>query len=336
MSKKLWAGETLPPPGAGEALDPPEPIGDERIAQLRRVLHGSAINHVLLRIGDRWTWSVLQQAFLGVRRFDDFQAALGIPRQTLTDRLRTLVEIGLLRQELYQDRPPRAEYRLTKIGLALYPRALLAWSWDVRWGVPPANMPRRLSHRICGHELRPLLVCGRCTHPIADDSLERQMVDPGIEPVPAGRARRWAGGLPGRREQMDEPHLHFPRLASDRYAMLIIVAVLLGCRYFDEIRRVVDIGTSVLAVRLEMLGRYGLLEKLEDPADARRFVYRLGAAAGPLRGYLLLLSRWGQEHLLKGPSTLRALHTVCGQLVEPQVVCEHCRQPVNAWDVERI
>jgi DNA-binding HxlR family transcriptional regulator len=323
-------------PRPAPLLDRIEPLNEDQIGRLRRVLHGSAINQVLLRIGDRWTWSVLQQAFLGVRRFDDFQSALAIPRQTLTERLRTLVDLGLLRQELYQTRPPRAAYRLTRTGLALYPRALLAWSWDVQWGMPPPNMPRRLRHRLCGHELRPILTCGHCAGDIGEASLAGEITDPGIEPPPAGRARRWAGGLPSRREQLDEPHLHFPRLASDRYAMLIIVAVLLGCRYFEEIRRVVDIGTNVLAIRLDMLTRYGLLDKLGDRIDARRYVYRLGPAAEPLRGYLLLLSRWGQEHLTKGPSTLRAVHITCGQAVAPLVVCAHCRQTVQAWDVERL
>ncbi len=311
-------------------------LDETDIARLRRILHGSTVNQVLLRVGDRWTWSVVQQAFLGVRRFDDFQTALGIPRQTLTERLRKLVELGLLRQELYQERPPRYAYRLTQAGFALYPRALLAWAWDLRWGAPPPNMPRQLRHRSCGHKLHPRLVCGHCERAISGASLRAELIDPGIEPPPAGRARRWAGGLPSRREQLDQPGLHFPRLVSDRYAVLIVLAVLLGCRHFDEIRQVVAIGTNVLAVRLEMLTRFGVLEKLADPIDARRYIYRLGEASEPLRGYLLLLSRWGQQHLTGGPSTLRAIHLDCGRSVDPRVVCEHCRETVQAWEVERL
>ncbi|MEN9773128.1 MAG: hypothetical protein RL322_198 [Pseudomonadota bacterium] len=323
-------------PVTEQPVRPHSPLPEAEVARIRRVLHGSAINQVLLRIGDRWTWSILQQAFLGVRRFDDYQTALGIPRQTLTERLRMLVDLGLLRQELYQERPPRSAYRLTRAGLALYPRALLAWSWDVRWGSPSPNMPRRLRHRACGHELHPTLMCGRCHHEIVPGSLRGETRDPGVEPDPPPRAKRWAGGLPDRSEQRDERHLHFSRLASDRYAMLIVLSLILGCRYFDEIRRVVGLGTSVLTVRLEMLTQIGLIEKHPDRVDTRRFIYRLGEMAETLRGYLLLLSRWGQDFLLNGPSTLRAVHLACGETVDPRVVCQFCRQPVQAWEVERL
>ena len=47
-------------------------------------------------LGDSWTPLVLREAFYGVRRFDDFQHELGIARNTLADRLRRLVEEGLL------------------------------------------------------------------------------------------------------------------------------------------------------------------------------------------------------------------------------------------------
>ena len=46
-------------------------------------------------VGDRWTMLVLRDAFLGVRRFDDFQRDLGTTRHRLADRLRKLVASGI-------------------------------------------------------------------------------------------------------------------------------------------------------------------------------------------------------------------------------------------------
>ena len=40
-------------------------------------------------IGDRWTLLILRDCFLGIRRFDDFQARLGVTRHILAGRLRT-------------------------------------------------------------------------------------------------------------------------------------------------------------------------------------------------------------------------------------------------------
>ncbi len=78
------------------------------------------IARTLSVIGDRWTLLVLRDAFLGTRRFDTFQASLGITRHRLADRLRKLVQHGVLRRERYQESPPRFEYRLTEKGHDLY------------------------------------------------------------------------------------------------------------------------------------------------------------------------------------------------------------------------
>src|SRR5437763_3239979 len=52
-------------------------------------------------LGDWWTPLVLREAFYGIRRFDEFQESLGIARNTLTDRLRRLVDEGLMDKQAY-------------------------------------------------------------------------------------------------------------------------------------------------------------------------------------------------------------------------------------------
>src|SRR3954471_12660310 len=58
-------------------------------------------------IGDRWTLMLLRDCFLGIRRFEDFERRLGISRSIVAERLRGLVDEGVLRREAYQDRPVR-------------------------------------------------------------------------------------------------------------------------------------------------------------------------------------------------------------------------------------
>src|SRR5829696_9596419 len=74
-------------------------------------------------VGEKWSLLVLREAFLGVRRFADFQRILGAPRAVLTDRLATLVEHELLVRVPYQaeGERQRSEYRLTAKGLDLHP-----------------------------------------------------------------------------------------------------------------------------------------------------------------------------------------------------------------------
>ena len=64
-------------------------------------------------VGEWWSLLIVRDAFLGVTRFDDFRARLGISRNILTQRLNHLVDNGILTRVRYQDHPPRSEYRLT-------------------------------------------------------------------------------------------------------------------------------------------------------------------------------------------------------------------------------
>src|SRR3974377_390843 len=56
-------------------------------------------------IGDRWSLLILRDCFLRVRRFEDFQARLGITRQVRSDRLKKLCRHGVLRRVPYQSGP---------------------------------------------------------------------------------------------------------------------------------------------------------------------------------------------------------------------------------------
>jgi DNA-binding HxlR family transcriptional regulator len=113
-------------------------------------------------LGDRWTLLVIRDAFLGVRRFDDFQRSLGIARNVLADRLARLVEEGVLERRRYQQRPERHEYRLTDKGLDLLPVTMTLMKWGDRYYAPPGGPPRIVRHRGCGGEVTERLTCERC------------------------------------------------------------------------------------------------------------------------------------------------------------------------------
>ncbi len=113
-------------------------------------------------IGDRWTLLILRDCFLRVRRFEAFERRLGITRHVLADRLKKLVEAGVLRRVAYQRRPPRYEYRLTEKGLDLN-AVLLAL---VRWGDlhkgDERGRPTLYQHQDCGHLFDPVMTCSAC------------------------------------------------------------------------------------------------------------------------------------------------------------------------------
>ena len=110
-------------------------------------------------VGDWWTPIVLREAFLGRRRFDDFQRALDLSRGVLAQRLHRLVEEGLLEKRLYQQRPPRHEYVLTEKGRAFYPVLAAMWRFGSDWlweeGIDP---PLELYDSKTGHPILPRVV----------------------------------------------------------------------------------------------------------------------------------------------------------------------------------
>lgn len=80
-------------------------------------------------IGDRWTLLILRDCFLGKSRFEEFQTSLGITRHLLSDRLKRLVEQGILEKNPYSEHPPRFDYRLTNKGKDLAPVLLGLRLW---------------------------------------------------------------------------------------------------------------------------------------------------------------------------------------------------------------
>ncbi|MEM8746008.1 MAG: helix-turn-helix domain-containing protein [Actinomycetota bacterium] len=112
-------------------------------------------------LGDRWTILILRYAFRGVRRFADFQRDLQIARPVLTDRLKRLVDAGVFQKQLYCERPPRHEYRLTAMGMALSPALVALMRWGDEW-LSGGQAPTVLVHEPCGHPLDQQFVCWEC------------------------------------------------------------------------------------------------------------------------------------------------------------------------------
>lgn len=117
-------------------------------------------------LGDRWTLLILRDAFMRVRRFDDFQASLGIARRVLADRLGKLVEAGVLAKVPYQDNPERFEYRLTEMGLDLYPMMLSLVHWGDKYFAGKDGPPILHEHKACGQVFRSVLTCSECGEPV--------------------------------------------------------------------------------------------------------------------------------------------------------------------------
>jgi DNA-binding HxlR family transcriptional regulator len=73
-------------------------------------------------ISGKWTLLVIRDLADGSQRFCELERSLeGISPRTLSLRLRTLEEEGVVERHTYPEVPPRVEYALTEKGRALVP-----------------------------------------------------------------------------------------------------------------------------------------------------------------------------------------------------------------------
>ncbi len=124
-----------------------------------------SIARTLELVGERWTFLVLRDVFLGIRRFDELQRDLGVARNVLAARLERLVGDEILTKVPYSERPPRYEYRLTDKGLDLWPVIVELLRWGDRYAAPKGP-PIIIRHAGCGGDLGERRVCTRCGEPL--------------------------------------------------------------------------------------------------------------------------------------------------------------------------
>lgn len=118
-------------------------------------------------IGDWWTPLVMREAFLGARRFEEFQGRLDVPRAVLAARLKRLCDEGMLTRTEYQTTPSRHEYRLTDKGRDFWNVLAAMWRWGSDWMWPDGDGPPvALKDRATGQVIEPLVVDQRTGEPL--------------------------------------------------------------------------------------------------------------------------------------------------------------------------
>ncbi|TWB16511.1 HxlR family transcriptional regulator [Rhizobium sp. ERR 1071] len=105
-------------------------------------------------IGDWWSLLIVRDAFDGLTRFGEFQKSLGIAKNILTERLRTLVASGILELVPTSERGSRMEYRLTAMGKDLFPVMVALRQFGERHLFAPAEEHSLLVDRATGQPVQ--------------------------------------------------------------------------------------------------------------------------------------------------------------------------------------
>jgi DNA-binding HxlR family transcriptional regulator len=135
-------------------------------------------------VGERWTLLIVRDAFLGARRFEDFQRRTGVARNVLSDRLNLLVDEGIFKRVAYQEHPVRYEYRFTEKGLDLWPVIISLLKWGDRH-IYPGRAPLLLMHRGCGGAVSEHRTCETCGAKLGPRDVEAKRGVGGLVAAPA-------------------------------------------------------------------------------------------------------------------------------------------------------
>jgi DNA-binding HxlR family transcriptional regulator len=120
----------------------------------------------LEEVGEWWSILIMRDALLGLRRFDEFQQSLGVAPTTLTRRLNTLVDNGLLTKRRYSERPPRDEYLLTDKGRDFQSVVLALLAWGSKHLSGPEGPSLQVVDRDSGAPVTPTLMDASTRQPL--------------------------------------------------------------------------------------------------------------------------------------------------------------------------
>ena len=107
-------------------------------------------------LGDWWSLLIIRDAFLGLRRFSEFQKNLGMAKNILTVRLRALVDHGILTTAPASDGSAYQEYLLTPKGRGVFPVLVALRQWSEEFDDRPEEIATLLVDREKGRPVRKL------------------------------------------------------------------------------------------------------------------------------------------------------------------------------------
>ncbi len=282
-------------------------------------------------LSDAWTFLVIREAFFGARRFETFRAQLGLPRGTLTERLKKLTRQGIFRQVHYSPTSSRYEYRLTRVGLDLYASFIALMRFGDRWLGDGGAPPLELVHTACGCVSSPVIACSACGGEVsASDVTYRDGPGAGRTPPEAAKRSRRSSDPAQFARGRPCSVARTLQIIGDRWSFLIIREAFFGVRRFDDLIGQLGIASNVLTDRLARLAAEGVFERRKYREGPDRFEYRLTDKGKDLYGSMIMMMAWGDRWHAGGEPPLVLKHRSCGQDFRPEMVCDRCREPIDA------
>jgi len=316
-----------------KSSEKPRPKAAAGRMKAARTERNCSVARTLDIVSDAWAFLIIREAFFGTQTFEAFRSALGIPRATLTDRLKKLTQLAIFRQ-VAPGSSQRKEYRLTKMGFDLYPSFIALMQFGDRWlsrGKPP---PLTLIHASCGCDSHPIVTCSHCGEGVAArEAKYRDGLGAGRSPAREGRNTRRASD--GNRFSAGRPSSvsRSLEIIGDKWSFMVVREGFFGNRRYDKILNELAIAPNILTDRLNRLVASGVFYRRQYQSSPDRYEYLLTEMGMDLYGPFIAMLRWGDRWLAKGKPPLVLTHLKCGHDFHAQVACDRCKQPIVAADM---
>ncbi|MGP0058142.1 MAG: winged helix-turn-helix transcriptional regulator [Beijerinckiaceae bacterium] len=303
-------------------------------ALIERGERNCSVARTLDIVSDAWAFLIIREAFFGTCTFETFRSALGIPRATLTDRLRKLTRLAIFRQ-VATHIPQRKEYRLTKMGFDLYPSFIALMQFGDRWLSAKKPPPLTLVHMSCGCESHPIVACSECSAELEVKAVQYRD-GPGAARRPFKQGRNTRRASDGSRFLLGRPSSvsRALQIIGDKWSFMVVREAFFGnCRY-DKIQSELGIAPNILTDRLSRLVAKGIFRRRRYQSAPQRYEYLLTEMGRDLYGSFAAMLTWGDRWLAAGNPPLILTHISCGRDFHASVICNRCQKPIIAADMK--
>lgn len=285
-------------------------------------------------IGDTPVLLILESIWMGMHRFGELQERTGLLKALLSDRLKRLIEKGIVEKRTVPDAPKVHRYVLTGKGVGLFDVVLMLYRWEREWGTAKERRNLLLRHEKCGSVLDPVTACGSCGQTFALEDIDWKP-GPGIGWMAPHYSRR----RNQQTIQTEQPSLlrGSVEILGDRWSALVMRAVFSGIRRFDAILKDTGAVPNTLSSRLKSLTELGVIKAEPYQHTPTRLEYYLTRKGFDYYYIIMMLMLWGDSYYAapEGAPVL-LVHKKCGSKLKPLIKCNKCGGYVAPQDVSII
>jgi len=287
-------------------------------------------------LGDVPSLLILEAIWLGDARFEAIRSRTCLSKPLVSERLKTLVQNGIIRREPYSDHPPRFEFVLEEKGLALFPVTMMLLRWEKTWSSRRSELSVELLHRECGHTITPVPQCAQCGQAVKAQDIEWSE-GPGMGWMEPSYTRRRQRRNRTAIAQSVTLFTDAAEVMGDRWSSLVMRSAFTGLNKFDEMLADSAMASNILSDRLSWLVERDFLKAKVYQTKPDRFAYYPTRKALDYLPILLMLQQWGDRYYAadEGPPLILR-HKSCGAKLDLIAGCDTCGEELTATSVKLV